>query len=99
MHRGQALAMANFAQENVALDHQMQRRIMTESIQDDGWCDFEPEPVRGAAISGLTLSAARGGARGAVKKESKSKKKKRKTARDDAFSSHMYSMKGKKGKK
>jgi len=107
MHRGQALAMANFAQENVALDHQMQQRIMTESIQDDGWCDFEPEPVRGAAISGLTLSAARGGARGAVKKESKSrkkeshksKKKKRKTARDDAFSSHMYSMKGKKGKK
>merc|ERR1711994_896224 len=29
-HRGQALAMANYAQQNVALDHQMQQQIMTE---------------------------------------------------------------------
>merc|ERR1712004_508416 len=32
VHRGHALAMANYAQENVALDHAMNRRLQTESI-------------------------------------------------------------------
>merc|ERR1719361_1464626 len=31
VHRGHALAMANYAQENVALDHAMNRRLQTES--------------------------------------------------------------------
>merc|ERR1712073_217281 len=34
VHRGQALAMANYAQENVALDHAMNRQLQTESARD-----------------------------------------------------------------
>merc|ERR1711997_1248701 len=33
VHRGHALAMANYAQENVALDHAMNRRLQTESAR------------------------------------------------------------------
>merc|ERR1712113_1202492 len=33
VHRGQALAMANYAQENVALDHAMNRQLQTESAR------------------------------------------------------------------
>jgi len=110
-HRSQALAMANYAQENVALDHQMQRQLVTESIQhyeeEDGgdWADFAAP--RGSGAAALTTSALRsqsakssyfgGGKKSKKGKMSRSKKKKeRKSARNDVFSSQMYQMKSKK---
>jgi len=72
LHRGQALAMANYAQQNVALDHAMNRQLEEERHRA-----VFAEPEMAAAP------------------QRKKKKKMRKSARNDVFSSHMYSMKSK----
>merc|ERR1712173_288511 len=61
VHRGHTLAMANYAQENVALDHAMNRRLQTESMahyempRGGGGMSF------GAAPMGATAPPASGG--------------------------------------
>jgi len=85
VHRGHALAMANYAQENVALDHAMNQRLMTESAQpfdlrvDDNYRarSAMTEPARGGKKSRRKMLSERG------------------AARNDTFSSHMYRMKTK----
>merc|ERR1712228_584404 len=69
---------ANYAQENVALDHQMQRQMRSEQVVEmDEVC---------APKSASSMFSYKGA--------SKSKKEKaRKGARNDQFSSAMYSMK------
>merc|ERR1712141_327696 len=88
-HRGQALAMANYAQQNVALDHQMQQQILTE--QQDEMMELEQRSAVSAPSGSLGLFAKGKGRRG--KKSAKSKAKERKSKRNDVFSSHMYAMK------
>merc|ERR1712062_148217 len=90
VHRGHALAMANYAQENVALDHAMNRRLQTESMahyempRGGGGMSF------GAAPMGATAPPASGGKK---KKGRKKMLSERGSARNDTFSSHMYTMK------
>merc|ERR1712083_649197 len=91
-HRGQALAMANYAQQNVALDHQMQQQIMTERQSEMMALEDEMMESRSAqSVGSLGLFKKGRGRRG--KKSAKAKQKERKSARNDVFSSHMYGMK------
>merc|ERR1739842_222185 len=75
-HRGQALAMANYAQQNVALDHQMQQQILTE--QQDEMMEVEQRSLdsKSAPSGSLGLFASGKGRRG--KKSAKSKANERK---------------------
>lgn len=79
----QMFALANYAQENVALDHQMQRQMKSEQIMDmNEMC--APKSASMVSYKGASKSK---------KKQKKSKEKARKGARNDQFSSAMYSMK------
>merc|ERR1712244_101638 len=76
-HRGQALAMANYAQQNVALDHQMQRQMQTELM--DEMDDLQPQMESHSAFSFAAPSLS---AKSAPRRK---KGKKRKEARNDKF--------------
>jgi len=90
-HRQMAM-LANYAQQNVVLDHQMQQQMHTESMamapqmeeMDMGFGGLAQEPAR---------SASSVASYGRAKKGGKKKRKARKEARNDLFSSHMYKMK------
>merc|ERR1712013_764309 len=87
-HRQMAM-LANYAQQNVVLDHQMQQQMQTEAMQpqmgmDMGFGGLAQEPARSASSMASYGRAKKGG---------KKKRKARKEARNDLFSSHMYKMK------
>merc|ERR1719242_2287181 len=79
----QMFALANYAQQNVALDYQMQQQIQTEQVQQ-----MQVPQQNFNAFSFASSMSAR-------KKGKKKKEKARKGARNDQFSSAMYSMKSK----
>merc|ERR1712154_300850 len=83
----QMFALANYAQQNVALDHQMQRQMQTELM--DEMDDLQPQMESHSAFSFAEPSLP---AKSAPRRE---KGKKRKEAKNDKFSSAMYSMKRK----
>merc|ERR1712079_13865 len=110
VHRGQALAMANYAQENVALDHAMNRQLQTESARLEEQLSFTAPSLGGGGgiMNGHGHFDGFGGVgaagpppsvlqhSGARKKMGKKRKmKSRTTERNDTFSSHMYKMKSK----
>merc|ERR1719356_234408 len=96
-HRGQALAMADYTQRNVALDHQMQRQLATESLEmepqeeDGGFLAFGGGGYGNGAVA-PSASARKGAVKSKKGKSRGKKKKERKSKRNDVFSSHMYSM-------
>lgn len=87
-NKRQMVSLANYAQQNVVLDHQMQRQMHTERMAAPAMAmafrgadeDDEDDEEDEAASSNWG-------------KKGKSKKKARKGARNDLFSSHMYKMK------
>jgi len=80
-NKQQLLHLANYAQDNVALDHQMQRQMQCEMMDE---------------IAMAPQSASKSVSNSFFKSKSKKKKmKNRKNARNDQFASKMYSMKKK----
>merc|ERR1712087_89424 len=79
-HRQMAM-LANYAQQNVVLDHQMQRQMQTESMA------MPAMAMNAMAMHDEVEVESR------AKKSRGKKKKARKGARNDLFSSHMYKMK------
>merc|ERR1712192_63432 len=88
----QMVSLANYAQQNVVLDHQMQRQMHTESM-----AAMAPQPemaMRSMAFGGVMEDDEEEQASSNVfRRKAKGKKKARKGARNDLFSSHMYKMK------
>ena len=112
----QMFALANYAQQNVSLDHQMQRQIQTEQMMEmpKHYNAFRSLQSNSAAILSQPQgqphnnlvqmqcapqsSSMYGGARGGGLQGAQNQKKKknaRRSARNDQFSSAMYSMKSK----
>eukprot|EP00483_Globobulimina_turgida_P013425 UN13449 len=86
INKRQLLTLANYAQENVALDHQMQRQMETESIQEQQMMHMDFDDMPPPPVSSYKSKSSK-------KKAKKKKMKKRKNARNDQFSSHMYNLK------
>merc|ERR1712087_556984 len=84
-NKRQMVSLANYAQQNVVLDHQMQQQIHTESMAQPA--------MRSFAFDGAMEQEEERASSSSWGKRSKGKKKARKGARNDLFSSHMYKMK------
>jgi len=90
---GTCTCMANYAQENVALDHAMNQRLMTESA-----VPHYEHAAFGYGGNGNLRAQTQSVQSKKVKKGKKTRKKmlsERGAARNDTFSSHMYKMKSK----
>merc|ERR1712228_785201 len=95
----QMFTLANYAQQNVALDHQMQCQMQSEQMDEIQNISMAPQPLN-AFRSASSVQNGSNGMFGSftMEKKKKGKKKKmkaRKGARNDQFSSAMYSMKSK----
>jgi len=96
INKRQLLTLANYAQENVALDHQMQRQLHVERdlmIPEQGFGqDLGDDVAFNPLASGVPAAAPPSKPSVSSKKK---KMKNRKAVRNDEFSSHIYNMKKK----
>merc|ERR1712228_826039 len=90
----QMFTLANYAQQNVALDHQMQCQMQSEQMDEIQNISMAPQPLN-AFRSASSVQNQSNGMFGSFTMGKKKKMKARKGARNDQFSSAMYSMKSK----